>query len=121
MPGDYEWKLIKERKNEEADEMGEIEKRLNSIYAGVDPKKVALLTCGTSANVRSNGPEVGTLLEYEEAKRLTAGDSAPVTPSLLKSGATKGESSQPESKSKPVDGVEGDSQSKAVQNMDLLD
>ena len=38
--GEWAWKEHLEKKEEEANEMDEIEKRLNAIYQGVDPKKV---------------------------------------------------------------------------------
>mmetsp|Transcript_8660 Transcript_8660/g.11717 ORF Transcript_8660/g.11717 Transcript_8660/m.11717 type:complete len:120 (-) Transcript_8660:50-409(-) len=77
--GEYAWKQHLEKKQEEAAEMEEMEKELHAIYAGIDPKKVALLT--SSGVGGGSGPSLvkkGSLLEYQEAKRLTEGTSSAI-------------------------------------------
>jgi len=72
--GEYAWKLHLEKKQEEAFEMDAIEKKLNAIYSGMDPKMVGLLTTSKASTMHLEGgePQAGRLLAYQEAKRLTA-------------------------------------------------
>ncbi|KAK3264578.1 hypothetical protein CYMTET_26696 [Cymbomonas tetramitiformis] len=69
--GEYAWKLRNEKKNAEAAEMEDIEKELNAIYKGMDPKQIGWMT---TAKPIEGGPEKGALLMYEERKRLTGGN-----------------------------------------------
>jgi hypothetical protein len=65
--GEWAWKEHLEKKQEEAFEMEEIEKRLAGIYAGMDPAQVGLLTSGMATKQLQNTPEPvkGRLLEYQ--------------------------------------------------------
>jgi len=65
--GEWAWKEHLEKKEEEAFEMEDIEKRLAGIYAGMDPAQVALLTSSMATKQLQNtpAPVKGRLLEYQ--------------------------------------------------------
>lgn len=88
--GEHEWKMHREKKSAEAEEMDEIERRLSAIYSGMDKKKVGLLT---SAKQFDAAPDKGLLLEYGERKLLTAGNaSGAVTTASQEKSASEGTS-----------------------------